>query len=376
MSMRSYRRLPVMSRSEAMEAGDALRAACLPEGHGEATSGSTSGSTGRSLQYWKSAVFRKLELAYHLHHYQNMGWDFSLDLASILVDKERVAPPPKGRTYPDWGPCVQGVYATGAHHFLSARADILEQLAWLQARRPAYLQTYPSNLAALLDVAAREGVDLSFIRGVTTQGEQVSAALRAEVAEFFAWPLHDVYSASELSYLAVQCPSHEHYHVQTGNVVLEVLDEVGNPCAPGEIGRVVATCLTNFAAPLLRYALGDYAEVGEPCDCGRAQPVLRRIVGRSRNMFRRPDGKVVWPHFGTAALHQVVPIRQFQVRQTALDRIELHVVCDDSLSKSEESQLVAILQRELEYPVEVEVLRCARIERSEGGKYEDFVSEL
>ncbi len=185
MPLESYRRLPVMSRSEAMEAGDKLCAKRLPDGHGETTDGSTSGSTGRSLTYWKTAVFKRLELAYHLHHYQNMGWDFSLDLSSILVDRERIARPPDGRTYPDWGPCVQGVYATGAHHFLGARADILEQLAWLQASRPAYLQTYPSNLAALLDIAARDGVDLSFIRGITTQGEQVPTAVRAQVVEFF-----------------------------------------------------------------------------------------------------------------------------------------------------------------------------------------------
>jgi phenylacetate-coenzyme A ligase PaaK-like adenylate-forming protein len=61
---------------------------------------------------------------------------------------------------------------------------------------------------------------------------------------------------------------------------VEVLDEEGRPCAPGETGRVVATSLNNFAMPLIRYETGDTAEVGAPCPCGRGLPVLTRIMGR------------------------------------------------------------------------------------------------
>ena len=45
---------------------------------------------------------------------------------------------------------------------------------------------------------------------------------------------------------------------------------------PGEIGRLVVTRLHHFATPLLRYDIGDYAEVGDACPCGRGLPVLRR----------------------------------------------------------------------------------------------------
>jgi len=61
-------------------------------------------------------------------------------------------------------------------------------------------------------------------------------------------------------------------------------------CA-GQVGRVVVTDLHNFATPLIRYDLGDYAEMADTCPCGRGLPALKRIMGRRRNMVRLPDGR-------------------------------------------------------------------------------------
>ena len=47
-------------------------------------------------------------------------------------------------------------------------------------------------------------------------------------------------------------------------------------------GRIVVTALNNFATPLIRYEIGDYAEVGEICSCGRGfRPPTGRRRGRS-----------------------------------------------------------------------------------------------
>jgi phenylacetate-CoA ligase len=100
----------------------------------------------------------------------------------------------------------------------------------------------------------------------------------------------DMYTCQEAGYLALQCPDHPHYHVQSENVLLEVVDDQGLPCAPGEVGRVLVTSLNNFATPLIRYEIGDYAEVGAACSCGRGLPVLKRIMGRYRNLLTLPDG--------------------------------------------------------------------------------------
>ena len=91
--------------------------------------------------------------------------------------------------------------------------------------------------------------------------------------------------------------------MQNENIVLEIVDNQHRPCKQGEVGRVVITALHNFATPLLRYDLGDFAEFGAPCRCGRGLAVIRRILGRIRNRIRLPDGSSRFPYLA-CKLHQ------------------------------------------------------------------------
>ncbi len=108
-------------------------------------------------------------------------------------------------------------------------------------------------------------------------------------------------------------------------LIAEVLRPDGTPCGEGETGRMVITDLHNHATPIVRYALGDMAEMAGACPCGRGLPAIRRIVGRNHNLLRMPDGRRFWPSlggFGRDGYLLVLPIRQFQLIQTELDLIE------------------------------------------------------
>src|SRR6185437_16003324 len=174
-----------------------------------------------------------------------------------------------------------------------------------RGRCPHYLLSYPSNSRALARYAQREKIRLPGLRAVHTYGEPLTPDVREACREAWGVPAIDVYSCEELGFVALQCPRHEHYHVQSESVLVEILDEDGLPARPGEIGRVVLTSLHNFAMPLIRYAIGDYAEVGAPCPCGRGLPVIERLLGRRRNMVTLPDGRRAWPDVG--ALWAAIP---------------------------------------------------------------------
>ena len=127
-----------------------------------------------------------------------------------------------------------------------------------------------------------------------------------ETMEAWGVPLSDMYSGREVGYLALQCPQHDHYHVMSEGNFLEVLGDDGRPCQPGETGRVVVTTLHNYVMPLIRYEIGDFAEVGEPCPCGRGLPVLTRILGRQQNMLTLPTGESRWTQIGRASCRERV----------------------------------------------------------------------
>ena len=186
-------------------------------------------------------------------------------------------------------------------------------------------------------------------------------------------PVVDVYSGAEVGYIALQCPESENLHIQSESVFVEVLDENGNACQPGEVGAVVITPLHNFAMPLLRYSIGDFAEVGR-CSCGRTLPVLRRIMGCTRSMVRLPNGDEFYASFQDL-LTGFDMIRQFQILRSASEALEMKLVATRRLTDAEAGQLTKILQQRFRHSFAVTFSYHDEIPRSAGGKFEDYKDE-
>jgi phenylacetate-CoA ligase len=185
-----------------------------------------------------------------------------------------------------------------------------------------------------------------------------------------------MYTTREAGYVALQCPDYQHYHIQSENVLVEILDDNGLPCPPGEVGRVVITSLHNFAYPLIRYEIGDYAEVGETCPCGRGLPVIQQVMGRVRNMMQLPDGEQRWPLLNYRAYREIVPLRQLQLIQRSTNNIEVHLVTERSVTTAEESSLAEAIRASLGYHFALRFNYCKEIPRSKSGKFEDFMCEI
>lgn len=378
-----WRALPILTRAEAQAAGTRLHCQAVPETHGTVRAATTSGSTGRpltalktdvSLFFWHGAVLR--EALWH-------GLDLSGTLAIIRRDPENKAHPPAGRATEDWGPSYATAFHTGPGALLDVRAAIPDQLAWLVARNPTYLRTWPSNLLALARAAQAAGTTLPALRAVLTFGEAVSDELRAACRAAWGVELVDAYSAEEVGYIALQCPAnppqgHPHYHVLDESMLVEVLDQAGAPCAPGQPGRVVLTPLHNYAMPLIRYEIGDYAELGQPCDCGRTLPVLTRILGRARNRIVLPNGERRFVanlgNFSTLAAGAL--IQQYQLAQVGPEQLELRVVTQREFTQVEAAELTSALENRYGARFNVRIAYRQSIPRAASGKYEDFVCEL
>jgi phenylacetate-CoA ligase len=369
--------LPLLTRSDIQDAGPALRSTAIPPQFGAVHENRTSGATGQPVQVLRTALDGLLWQANTLRDHEWHGRDASLTFAAIRALAPGVAEPPLGVTAPGWGAASEAVRVTGPSALLSLNADIAAQAAWIRRHAPGYLLTYPSNLAALLTHFARTGERLPGLRAVLTVGETVTPELRERCRDTLGVAIEDVYSSQELGYIALQCPVGGQYHVMAESVLVEVLDAAGNPCAPGETGRLVVSSLHNFATPLLRYELRDYATVGTPCACGRTLPVLARIAGRERNMLRLPDGTTHWPLVGFHRFREIAPVRQYQLVQHALQSVEVRLACDRALTAAEEAQLGAVIRAALGYPFELRFAYYQReLPRAANGKFEEFVCAI
>lgn len=358
--------LPRLTRAHLMDDPQATRSRALPADHGPPFDVQTTGSLGQPVRVRATRVTRLFQRALSLRQHTGHGRDVARTFAAATVFNPGDPPPAT------WVPARR----SGPALRIDVRTPVAEQADWLLAQDAAYFLTYPSNLKALLAETDRRGARPRGLVEVLTFGEALPEGLRGACRDTWGVPLTDHYSATEVGSIAQQCPDHDGaYHLQAENLLVEVLDDDGRPCEPGQAGRVVVTDLHNYAQPLIRYELGDVATVGPPCACGRGLPVVGRVNGRVRNMLRLPGGGALWPSFPGSLFMAVAPIRQVRLVQRSLDRIDVHLAAaplsadqEAALSRALNGRIGAAFTYRFSYP--------SRIPAGPGGKYEDFVVDF
>jgi len=121
--------------------------------------------------------------------------------------------------------------------------------------------------------------------------------------------------------------------------------------------KLVITDLVNYAMPLIRYEIGDFA-VALPgkCPCGRTLPRLKEVSGRTADFLYTPDGK---PVFGISILDTFVihipGFKQVQIIQNRYDYLNFNIVKDDKFSEKSmtrlKSNVIEIFGSKMRYDV-------------------------
>ncbi len=367
LTLERFRRIPLLTRQEIQQAGKDLTSRKLPEGHGPPVPNTTSGSSGRPMEFLTTVItslmVSALTMRGHLWHKRDLGQK-NMTLRRVRRDM------PFGR-HGRWAPLPR----TGPNLVIDVRLPISQIFEQVIAEDPVYLQAYTYIILGLLQRSEETGVRPRKLREVRTFGETLDPWLREKCREIWGVPIVDNYSAEEFGTIAHQCPDSTNLHVQAESVLVEVLDEAGEPCRPGGTGRVVATSLNNFATPFIREELGDIVRLGPPCACGRGLPVLERILGREKKLVVLPTGEKVYPLFHDE-FFAIPVIRQFQLTQKTLERIEVRLAVARPLTPDEESAIRGFLDVNFGYPFEVSFVYVDEIPREASRKYQDFRSEV
>ncbi len=369
LTMDIFRELPLLQRTDIQDAGAAMVTRELPEGHGGVFDIRTSGSTGRPLEIKGTSMtalfYRAIGVRAELWHQR--------DFHSKVVALKNIKP---GEEDPRPGPWISGV-PTGPGIKLAMAQPVSTLLDQILAEDPDYLQAHASTLRELIRHSVAVGRKPERLLAVKTESEMVEPDLRDFCRREWGVPISDIYSCQEANLLAIECPDNPpHYHIQSEAALVEVLGDDGKPCGPGETGRVVITSLHNYATPLVRYEIGDYAEVGEPCSCGRGLPVLNHIAGRLRNLAVLPSGEKVTPVLNSERVLNDLPIRQFQLIQKSVDEIEARIVVTQPMTGADEATFADYFRRGLGHEFPFRFVYVDDIPRQANGKYEVFRCEV
>lgn len=360
--------VPILTRKQIADHGEDLKARSVPEETGFVFSRQSSGSTGAPVRYLRSWL---AQLATHCQFdrtYQAFDFDLFRCMAVIMIDSDQLFPYPAGLQSQGWNRAVP----TARQLHLDIRALPHQQLEWLERNQPDYLMTYANALKALAEVARLGKCERLKLKAIVSTGEVLTPEVRAIVSATFSCPIIDLYGAREMGTIAFQCPSGSGYHFCSDLLVCEVLDDKDRPVGAGEMGRVVLTSLYNYAMPLIRYDLGDFAVTArDPCSCGRGLPAIERVVGRIRHLFVMPDGTRRWPAIRATS---TMAYQQVQVIQSAPLSVEVRYVIRDNNPVPDHTTMLAHLKSVLHPDLDVRFTLVNKIERNRGEKFDEFIS--
>jgi phenylacetate-CoA ligase len=368
--------LPFVRRADILAAGTRIHSERVPATHGPTAGTSTSGSTGIPLLTIKTALNGRyyeagalLELLWHRRDLSRKSAVIRARWAGGLRARGAASNDSYGRPF-------SSLFRTGPVVQFDIHAPPSEQIEWLIKEAPDYLLSLPSNLRALAHHAQENRIKLPPLREVRSYGEAFDADFPKLCREVWGAKHTSIYSTNEVGMIASQCPKRPHFHVHAELVRVEVLDEQGRPCRPGEAGRVILSPLHNFAMPLIRYEIADMAEVGEPCPCGRGLPVLKRVLGRTRGLLTLPSGGKRYLPGMARIFSEFSPIVRRQIVQRTLTDIDVVLVAKRSLTAEEEARLRSMLGQRLGEDFHFRIVYVDSISRSREGKSEDSRSEI
>jgi phenylacetate-CoA ligase len=193
-----------------------------------------------------------------------------------------------------------------------------ETAAWA----PAFLDVDPVHGMWFALYCERHGLRFPSLRFILTSYEYTSVVHRRVLERVFGVPVINLYGSSETGHLLIEAAD----SISLPSPVTATLELVDRD--DRGVGQFLVTTHTNPYLPLLRYAIGDFAErSGEGYI----------VHGRVRDALRRADGSVATTRQVDALFADLTDIAHYQVRQHPDGQLEVFlmpVVAGTDLSAS------------------------------------------
>lgn len=239
---------------------------------------------------------------------------------------------------------------------------------------PKYLYGYVSVIEEFARYIKDNGLPpIPSLKSVITTSEVLSSSTREGIQNTFGVRVFNEYGCGEVGSIAHEC-EHGNMHIVADNLYLEI---DGN----GESGEIVVTDYFNFATPLIRYRLGDYATIdtGE-CACGRTLPMLKGIHGRAYDMIHTSGGKSLHPeaimYIFEAIQKKSDSFKQFQAIQIEFEQFIINVVPTERWSEKTKDEINEGLRKHISQRIKTRINLVDSIPREKSGKMRVIKSQV
>lgn len=250
---------------------------------------------------------------------------------------------------------------------------------WVDAirrERRVFLYGYTTVLADIARFIERNGIRITSVQGVLTTAEKLYSWQRELMERSFGAKVFDQYGSREVPGIACEC-DHGNMHQLSHSAYLEFEDD---PTVTNGSKKIIATCLTNFAMPFIRYEIGDFARPKEgACPCGRGFPMMEMDIGRTTDCLVTPEGNVVYGTFFVRQMYGQDRVLSFQYHQTSPDVVNLYVVRATDFTADDASRLEMIeknIHEHASVSMQLHIHYVDSIPRTQGGKHRFVISDV
>lgn len=249
----------------------------------------------------------------------------------------------------------------------------------IQSFQPAMLFGYPSSLTLVAQRAIDRGVNLAHqgIKVVFVTAERLYPHQRHTLEQVFGAKVANGYGGRDAGFIAHECPQGS-LHITAEDIIVEILDEQGNPLPNGAPGQVCITHLHTHEFPFIRYLNGDIASLSdERCACGRTLPLLKEVQGRTNDFLLSESGAKVHDVAFAMLLRDMPGMRQFKIIQEDLHHVTLQlVITPEFLKETQQPRIQKSFQHFLGQNTVVDIHYVAAIPPETSGKYRYVVNRI
>jgi phenylacetate-CoA ligase len=262
--------------------------------------------------------------------------------------------------------------------FDMTESNLDSYLATIRKKRPRMLFGYPYSMTHLAEHARRRGVALDDlgIKAAFVTSELLYPHQRETIAQVFGCAVANGYGGRDAGFIAHECPMGG-MHITAEDIVVETLDDAGQPVEKGQPGEVTVTHLATRDYPFIRYRTGDIAVLDDRhCSCGRGLPMLREIQGRTNDFLIASDGTSVPCGAFTYLVRDIPGVESFKVVQESTSLTRISLVTGLGFETRFIQALVKGFQHRLGDEVQVEVEFVDSIPSEKSGKFRYISSKI
>jgi phenylacetate-CoA ligase len=370
LTMVDFRRLPAMSKRDAMENIGDIAWADVPGG---AYKYNTGGSSGQPLIFYYGRGRQASDAAGRIRARRWWGVDVGEREVYLWGAPVELSKTDRIKTIRD-----RLLNQLVLNAFEMSPASMDQYVEAIQAYAPKCIYGYASSIA-LLAAHIRERafkLNLPDLKVVSTTGEPVYPHQRAMIQEVFGVPVANEFGSRDIGFTAHETP-HGQMLLMSESIVLEVLDRQGLPVAPGETGEAVMSGLCSQAQPFIRYRTGDIVRRSdENCKEGRGLHVIGEVMGRATDFIVRSDGTIMHALAVIYVLRAVEGIEEFKLIQHTVNNVEILVVRNMHWKAESNVAIIQGVQARLGDNVRVEIKLVDTIAPEASGKYRYVVSHV